>query len=104
MNRNYPKFSIGKLTITLFAELALERAAQKAEEFLSMHKNCKWGEITNEEKQQNDQIVSSKNKTNKKVLSAYVTEFHECIWIVTDFGKKQTTILLPHEYEIIFKK
>ena len=100
MDHSQSQFRIGKVTVTLFSKIALERAGQKASDFLNLHKNGNWGEITPEEKRQNDQIVESQNKTNKQILSAYTTDFNEMIWIITRFDQNgsSTTVLLPHEY------
>ena len=100
------KFPLGTVTTTFFANLALQRSGQKASDFLNQHKNCKWGEITPEERYQNDEIVKSKEKCNKQILSAYTTTFHENIWIITKFEKNSitTTILLPREFESLVKK
>ena len=101
------KFNLGKTTVSFFAQLALERAGQQSSEFINRHKNCDWGEITPEEAELNDQVVNSKNKNNKQILSAYTTTFQEeTIWVITRFDQNgsKTTILLPREYDIIFKK
>ena len=101
MDNSQSKFRIGKVTITLFAKLALERSGQKASDFLNLHKTCNWGEITDEEKHRNDQIVESQNQTNKQILSAYTTDLNDTIWIITRFDQSNsmTTILLPREYD-----
>ena len=106
MDDSKPKFRIGKLTITLFAKLALERAGQKATDFLNLHKNSNYGEITPEERKHNDVVLKSKNRNNKQILSVYTTDFNETIWVVTRFDQNNsiTTILLPREYDIIFGK
>ncbi len=106
MDRSQSQFRIGKVTITLFAKLCLDRAGQKASDFLNLHKNGNWGEITPEEKRQNDQIVESQNRTNRQILSVYTTELNEIIWIITRFDQNgsSTTVLLPREYNIIFGK
>lgn len=95
-----PKFNLGKTTVTFFARLAIERSAQDVEKILNQHQKGNWGDVTPEEKKQNDEIVKGKDK-NKKILSAYETEMSEIIWIVTDLGKRQTIVFLPHEYDIV---
>ena len=103
-DKNKSIFPLGKIKVTFFAGLALQRSGQQSSEFLNLHRNKNWGEITAEEKQLNDQIVKSKNKTNKKILSAYVTSFNKIIWIVTRFEENsiETTILLPREFDYLF--
>ena len=101
MDNSQSQFRIGKVTVSFFAKLALDRAGQKASDFLNLHKNGSYGEITDEEKHRNDQIVESLNKMNRQILSAYTTDFNEVIWVVTQFDQNNssTTILLPHEYD-----
>lgn len=97
-----PKFNLGEVTITFFAQLALERSGQKADEFLNQHKRGRWPEITAEEEKQNNTIIESKDG---KILSAYITSMEEIIWIVTVLRKNgtQTTVLLPREFDLIEK-
>lgn len=104
MTYSISKFDIGKITVSFFAKLALQRAGQKASNFLNLHKQCNYGEITLEEKHNNDQVVRNKNKNNKQILSSYTTSFNETIWIVSRFenDKSTTTVLLPHEYDSTF--
>ena len=101
------EFNLGTIKTTFFAQQALSRAGQQASDFLNLHKQANWGEVTTEESQKNDQVVKSKDKTNKQILSAYTTTFNEeTIWILTRFTQNgsTTTILLPREYDIIFEK
>ena len=103
MTSSNPKFNVGKITITLFAQLALERSGQNADEFLEKHKKGIWGEITKEETEENEKTVISKNRNGKKIISSYVTSFNEYIWFITDFSENKTIVLLPGEYERFFE-
>ncbi len=103
MTSSNPKFNVGKITITLFAQLALERSGQKIDEFLNQHKKGIWGEITKEETEENEKTVISKNRNGKKIISSHVTSFQEYLWIITEFSKNMTIVLLPHEYERFFE-
>jgi len=98
MANSKSKINLGEIIISFFASKALERAGQSAGEFLSLHKNCNWGEVTAEEKTQNDENV--KNKEGK-ILSAYVTTFNEFLWVTTDLSKEETIVLLPREFDLL---
>ena len=108
MKNNTHKFETGKLSVSPFAEIALERSGEQVKKFVFMHQNKNYGEITPEEKEQNDEIVNSNNRAGKQILSAYSTSFWgELIWVVTRFDQHNnpsTTVLLPQEYKSIFQK
>jgi len=94
------KFNLGHIEVLFFAEKALKRAGQKAEEFLGMHQKGICGEITPDEQEQNE--INIKRKKGK-VLSAHIISTEEIIWILTDLSKTETTVMLPREYDLIEK-
>ncbi len=61
--------------------------------FLAMHQCGLWGEVGQEDWQENDLSV----KEGFRLLSAYVVESRR-FWIITEWDRSITTILLPSEY------
>ena len=49
-----PKFPLGQLLVTLGAGQALEDAVQDPREFLARHQSGDWGEVLEEDKQENE--------------------------------------------------
>lgn len=94
-----PLFKLGRLLATPTALRAIEQAGQSPAEFLDRHVLGDWGTVCEEDGDLNDEAV----KDGSRILSAYVTDNSERIWIITeakdDDGKRAaTTILLPDEY------
>lgn len=95
-----PKFRLGRVVATPGALQALEVANQTAIPFLQRHVCGDWGEVCAEDKQLNDEAISHEGDEDKqqRVLSCYLTAKNERIWIITEWDRSATTLLLPSEY------
>ena len=60
---------------------------------LEKHRSCDWGRCSPESVEMNNEATHNK----EKIMSIYVFS-GVVIWIITDYGHKQTTILLPSDY------
>ena len=70
---------------------------------MSRHKKGDWGEISKEEKKNNDDVIEKNNTKIKRIISAYSTSFWgEIIWIITEPDKNKTIILFPCEFDLFF--
>lgn len=88
------RFSLGRTFITPGALAALEESGQSPIEFLSRHQAGDWGEVCQEDKQENEfSLVHS-----FRLLSAYRTKTGTKLWVITEADRSATTILLPSEY------
>ena len=88
------RFPLGQTYITPGAEEALMIAGQTAIEFLRQHMGCQWGELSDEDIQENELAL----KKGFRLLSAYRTAKGQKIWLITEADRSSTTILLPSEY------
>jgi hypothetical protein len=88
------RFTLGQIVATPGALSALEKAEQQPAEFLDRHVNGDWGEVTEEDKQENEIAV----QRGLRILSAYTTSAGDHIWILTEADRSATIILLPDEY------
>jgi hypothetical protein len=88
------RFALGRVTATPGALRALEQAEQIPAEFLDRHMNGDWGEVPEEDKQENEFSVAH----GFRIVSAYTTSAGEKIWVITEADRSYTTILLPSEY------
>lgn len=84
-----PLFPLGRIVATPGA-LGLECDFTP---YLAMHECGLWGEIGQEDWQENDLSV----KAGYRILSAYVYQSRR-FWIVTEADRSVTTVLLPSEY------
>jgi hypothetical protein len=88
------RFFLGQLVATPGALQALEEAGQGALEFLSRHQHGDWGELTEEDRKENEFSVLN----DLRILSAYMLTTGVKIWLITEADRSATTILLPAEY------
>lgn len=69
------------------------QVGMEIQECLLRHMLGDWGEVCEEDRQQNDEAAEHMGY----ILSAYTVK-NTKIWIITDYGWDVTTILLPEEY------
>lgn len=89
-----PLFELGELLATPGALEAMYAAGDNPIDFLMRHVTGDWGELTEEDKQENEFSVNR----YLRILSAYRLSDTTKIWIITEADRSATTILLPEEY------
>ena len=89
-----PLFSLGQIVATPGALEALARANQQSEYFLDRHVSGDWGELSNEDKAENEYSLQH----GFRILSSYKTATGEKLWLITEADRSVTTLLLPDEY------
>lgn len=77
----------------------MAEAGQEPMEFLSRHFRGDWGELAEEDKQENELAL----REGYRLLSAYFTHQHVKLWVITEAAdeagnRAATTILLLSEY------
>jgi len=87
------KFQLGRVVATPGASLALENGYQLAA-LLARHSSGDWGDLCNEDKVQNEAALM----TGERLMSAYSTSKGIKLWVITEWDRSVTTILLPDEY------
>lgn len=86
---------LGQIVITEGALDAFVAALMSPGPFLARHKRGDWGELGEEDTIANDLAVLD----GMRVLSAYrLTPTNVKIWIITEWDRSVSTILLPSEY------
>jgi hypothetical protein len=93
-NQLSPKFSLGQIVSTPGALELLEKNNENASTYLQRHQQGDWGELCDEDREMNDQALID----GSRILSAYEVGSEEKIWIITEWDRSATTILLPSEY------
>lgn len=88
------RFALGQTYITPGAEEALLIAGQTAIEFLRRHMSCDWGELSDDDVQENEFSL----KEGFRLLSNYRTAKGQQLWIITEADRSATTVLTPAEY------
>lgn len=88
------KFPLGKILATPGALKALRDSGQAPLDFLARHACGDWGDVCPDDRAANDRALES----GERLLSAYRTNEGSRIWIITEWDRSVTTILLPEEY------
>lgn len=86
------KFKLGKILITS----AVKEKISMRDIFIGLGKHSlgDWGNICEEDKTCNDEAVKNK----KRIISQFESENNEKYWIITEYDRSYTTVLLPEEY------
>ncbi|MEK7218008.1 MAG: hypothetical protein AAB728_00935 [Patescibacteria group bacterium] len=87
-------FPLGQLVATPGALAAMAEAGQSPLEFVRRHARGDWGEVCGEDWTANDDALVDGNR----LLSAYRTGKDARLWVITEWDRSVTTILLPEEY------
>ena len=85
---------LGQIVATPGALQALQESQQSPMEFLSRHHQGDWGDVCINDWNANDQDL----KDGNRLLSAYRTNKDVKLWVITEWDRSATTILLPNEY------
>jgi len=88
------RFSMGQVVATPGALDVIADAGQNPLDFLSRHCVGDWGELDDEDKQANQEALL----TEGRLMSAYNTAKGVRIWVITEWDRSVTTILLPGDY------
>ena len=61
---------------------------------LRRHSEGDWGEVSEEDRKRNDDAV----KNGERIISSYRAFDGTKFWIITEWDRSYTTVLLPEEY------
>jgi hypothetical protein len=100
MPTSQPRFNLGNTVMTPGAAAALDEAGQLPAEFLSRHVRGEWGDVDAEDGRANDVACAHEGveARQERILSSYRTRKNVKIWIITEWDRSVTTLLLPQEY------
>jgi hypothetical protein len=93
--RPAPRFTLGRTVATQGAVRAMDEAGQEPAAFLSRHETGDWGDLEDEvDIQANEQALVH----GDRILSVYHTSCEVRLYVITEWDRSVTTILLPEEY------
>ena len=87
-------FPIGELIATPSALSLLERYRINPLLLLGRHLQGDWGSVSDEDRAANDNAVTLGNR----ILSSYILDEQNKVWIISEHDRSSTSILLPSEY------
>jgi hypothetical protein len=78
----------------------LQRTQLDPAKLIDRHRHGDWGDIGLEDSRANDESVAHEGdlRRQQRVLSEFTSSTGEKLWIVTEFDRSVTTLLLPAEY------
>jgi hypothetical protein len=88
------KFALGHILMTPGATDAMVAAQHVPPEFLLRHVHGDWGALCAEDRRENERAL----RVGSRLLSAYRTRTDEKLWIITEWDRSATTLLLAEEY------
>lgn len=89
------KFALGTLVVTQSAWEQLHRAGRQLAELIYRHAGGDWGECGAPERNREYQQAVP-------LFSSYLIEDAAKVWIITEADRSHTTILLPHEFDVLY--
>lgn len=89
-----PRFRPGQIFATPAALEVIANARVSILYLLTRHVRGDWGDICDEDRQQNELSVNA----GLRLLSCYRLPDGGAVWIITEWDRSATTILLPDEY------
>lgn len=92
--RNRPLLNLGRTVATPGALAALEEAHESGAWYLHRHQCADWGDLSPDDWTANDAAL----REGSRVLSAYQLGTGEKLWIITEWNRSVTTLLLPDDY------
>lgn len=88
-----PKFALGQVVATPAAIVAIEFAHTTAHELLGRHVSGDWGDLSAEDNALNDRAIEE----GERILSAYTIAGGERVYVITEWDRSATTLLLASE-------
>jgi hypothetical protein len=89
-------FPLGQVVITPTALAAISTSAIVTA--LYRHHRRDWGDVDAEDRKSNDEAAAATGDEAGRVLSVYHDGPTKAFWIITEWDRSVTTVLLPEEY------
>jgi hypothetical protein len=94
----YSKFQVGQCCATQGALAALEDNGEHPISYIARHQSGDWGDLSAGDKARNEAaLIPDADGECDRILSAYNLKDNQRIWIITEWDRSVTTVLLPSE-------
>lgn len=99
MDRSAPapiqsRLPLGRLLATPGALEVLETSGVTIFSLVNRHARHDWGDLCDDDRRQNNMAATS----GQRVLSSYLLPNKRTVWIITEWDRSATTVLLPDDY------
>ncbi len=89
------RFSPGQMVMTCGVDELVRQGRLNPAPFLLRHLHGDWGDLDDSDRRQNDAALKS---GEDRLFSSYQVEPDLKLWIITEWDRSVTTLLLPSEY------
>ncbi|MDR2112568.1 MAG: hypothetical protein LBQ62_05650 [Candidatus Accumulibacter sp.] len=90
-----PRFSSGLVLMTCGVENLVQQGRLNPAPYLCRHFSGDWGDLSDSDKRQNNAALKS---GEARLFSSYQVSPKLTLWIITEWDRSVTTLLLPDEY------
>jgi hypothetical protein len=89
-----PRFPTGQLIVTAGVDELIRHGRLNPSAYLARHLSGDWGDLCDEDRRLNDTALRS----GDRLLASYRVAPDLKLWIITEWDRSVTTLLLPEEY------
>ncbi|WP_414442414.1 hypothetical protein [Burkholderia sp. 22PA0106] len=89
-----PRFKLGRIFATPAALHACENSNVAIFDLLLRHLRGDWGDLPESDRQQNERSL----EVGLSLLSSYKLPDGQVVWVITEWDRSITTLLLPSDY------
>lgn len=89
------RFSPGQVVMTAGVDELVRQGRLNPTPYLSRHLHGEWGDLSDSDWRQNDAALKS---GEDRLFSSYQVTRDLKLWIITEWDRSVTTLLLPSEY------
>ena len=89
-----PLFHLGDVVATPQSIYVLSESGMSVQSLLQRHATGDWGDLCTEDMQANNDAL----QYGDRLLSSYVLSESCKVWVITEYDRSVTTVLLPCEY------
>ncbi len=90
-----PRFSPGQVVMTAGVDELVRQGRLNPTPYLRRHLHGDWGDLCDDDRQLNDAALKS---GEDRLFSSYQVTPGLKLWIITEWDRSVTTLLLPSEY------
>lgn len=90
-----PRFRAGHVVMTAGVDNLVQQGALNPVPYLQRHLDGDWGDLCDDDRRQNDSALAS---GEDRLFSSYQVTPDLKLWIITEWDRSVTTLLLPNEY------
>lgn len=90
-----PRFNSGQIVMTIGVNELVRQGALNPAPYLRRHLGGDWGDLSDNDRRLNNAALKS---GMKRMFSSYKVTPEHTLWIITEWDRSLTTLMLPSEY------